>query len=217
MFRASRPRPLFRRRASRAFGPVAPLPLALGGALALVACGSGKIAEQPGPAATAEARAPADAVAVLHPTLGSEASGVVRFEAQDVGVRVISDVWDLAPGEHGYHVHVYGDCTAEDANSAGPHFDFVGDSDEPPEEIHRITGNLGDLHAGPDGHAHDEAQVELATLRGPLSIVGRAVVVHARPNDPDQPPDGAAGPRIACGVIGIAPPPETGPAPASGR
>jgi len=161
-------------------------------------------------AADAEASVALAAVAELHPTAGNEASGTVRFVQTAAGVRIASDVGGLPPGGHGYHVHVYGDCTAPDASSAGTHFNFAGPSDPPPDGVQRITGNLGDLEADSDGRARAEREVDLATLHGPRSIVGRSVVVHARPNDPASPPIGAAGPRIACGVIGLAPPPAGG-------
>jgi len=144
------------------------------------------------------------AVAVLHPTRGNEVRGVVRFAETGEGVQVVAEAAGLSEGPHAYHVHLYGDCTAPDGTSAGTHFNFVGSSKAPPEDIERITGNLGELVAGDDGRARHEARVELASLVGPKSIVGRSVVVHARGNDPDSPPIGSAGPRLACGVIGIA-------------
>jgi Cu-Zn family superoxide dismutase len=52
-----------------------------------------------------------------------------------------------------------------------------------------------------DGVVRLEATIGTARLDGPHSIIGRSVVVHARGNDPSQPPDGDAGARIACGVI----------------
>ena len=45
--------------------------------------------------------------------------------------------------------------------------------------------------------------IKHATLHGPYTIIGRSVVVHAKPNDPASPPMGEAGSRLACGVIGI--------------
>lgn len=167
----------------------------------LATCGAVPLAAT---AASAQAEVPLAAVAVLEPTKGSEARGTVRFEQTGEGVRIRSDVEGLTPGKHGYHVHLYGDCTAPDASSAGTHYNFEGPSDPPPQGIQRITGNLGNLDAGQDGRAEHEARIPLATLHGPKSIIGRSVVVHEKPNDPASPPIGAAGGRVACGVIGIA-------------
>lgn len=144
------------------------------------------------------------AIAVLHPTQGSQAHGVVRFEARDgPGLRVVAQLEGLEEGPHGSHVHLLGDCSAPDGTSAGTHFNFRGSSKSPPADIGRITGNLGDIVAGSDGKGRLEAELPNASLQGPFSILGRSVIVHARANDPSQPPIGAAGSRRACGVIGI--------------
>lgn len=148
------------------------------------------------------------AVAVLHATEGNDVGGTVRFTPAAGGLRVNAEVSGLPGDRHAYHVHLYGDCSADDGTSAGTHFNFLGSSTNPPADIGRITGNLGDLDAGAEGEATHDTLVENASLAGPKSIVGRSVVVHASANDPEQPPIGAAGPRLACGVIGIAEPRE---------
>lgn len=146
---------------------------------------------------------PKRAVAALRPTEGSDVTGTVAFTPVDEGLRVTTNARGLSPGAHGYHIHLYGDCTAADGTSAGTHFNLKGSSLNPPADIDRITGDLGNLQAGDDGIANHEAVIENASLIGPKSIVGRAVIVHEKPNDPGQPPIGAAGARQACGVIGI--------------
>jgi len=139
------------------------------------------------------------AVAVLHPTAGHGARGVVHFTANADGtLEVKSELSGLAPGVHAYHVHVYGDCSAPDGKSAGEHFAFA--SEDPSQHI---TGDLGELTADASGNARHTGRVERAS--GLDAIVGRAVVVHEHGNDPSQPPDGDAGARVACGVIGVAP------------
>ncbi len=148
------------------------------------------------------------AVATLRPLGGSEVEGVVEFEVTDEnpvagpGLRMRARFSNLPSGVHGFHVHLMGDCR-RDGKRAGTHFNFSGPSRNPPEDIARITGNLGVLEAGEDGQAQLEADIDDARLHGPYSILGRSIVVHARANDPTQPPIGAAGARIACGVIGL--------------
>lgn len=149
---------------------------------------------------------PQRAVAVLHPTAGNGVTGRVTFIPSENGLRAATRAEGLSPGEHGYHIHIYGDCSAADATSAGTHFNLDGSSLDPPEDIGYITGDLGNLEAGDDGRAVHETEIENAELTGPKSIVGRAVIVHEKPNDPGDPPIGAAGARQACGVIGIANP-----------
>lgn len=146
------------------------------------------------------------AVAILHPTAGHRASGVVRFtETEGRGIEVFAVVHGLSGGPHAFHVHVYGDCSAPDATSAGPHFHFTGSSFD--KEAKVITGNLGELreHATDDVSSH-QSLIPNASLQGEFSIIGRAVVVHAQGNDPTVTPDGGAGARLACGVIGVADP-----------
>jgi len=160
----------------------------------------GAIKEDPGKAASPEI---SRAVAVLYPTQGQEVQGTVAFTQTPEGVRVKAEVTHLPGGKHAYHVHLYGDCSGSDGKTAGTHFNFQGSSKAPPENIDRITGNLGNLEADTNGKATAESVIEHASLTGPYSIVGRSVVVHAKGNDPSSPPLGAAGSRLACGVIGI--------------
>jgi superoxide dismutase, Cu-Zn family len=150
-----------------------------------------------------ERKSVSQAITMLQPTKGNKATGSVRFEAVPEGVKVRAELSDLSPGTHAFHVHVLGNCSAPDAKSAGPHFDFEGSALHPPPDIDHITGDLGELTADASGKARFEGTIAKASLTGPFTIVGRSVVVHAKPNDPSKPPDGAAGARVACGVIGV--------------
>lgn len=153
----------------------------------------------------AETPAPvSQAIAVLQPASGSNVHGTVKFQSADGELQVHADVQNLPPGAHAYHIHLLGDCSGEDAKTAGTHFNFQGSSENPPADTQRITGDLGNLEPGSDGSASAMTTLKTASLQGPYSIIGRAVVVHEKPNDPSQPPIGGAGGRIACGVIGIA-------------
>lgn len=148
---------------------------------------------------------PKAAVAVLHGTDGNDGvSATIRFTPKDGGLAYTTEAEGLEPGKHGYHLHLYGDCSSGDGKSAGTHFNLKGSSKNPPEDIDHITGDLGDLEAGEDGSATHEGMLDGASLTGAKAIIGRGVIIHAKPNDPSQPPIGAAGSRQACGVIGIA-------------
>jgi Cu-Zn family superoxide dismutase len=147
-----------------------------------------------------------EAIAVLRPTSDSNVSGIVRFvEIQGRGVHVYAMVDGLPGGPHAYHVHVYGDCSGADGKTAGPHFSFITSSFD--KDVDFITGNLGELWATGNGSitTHDRRVLD-ASLHGEYSLLGRAVVVHERGNDFSVTPDGDAGARLACGVIGVANP-----------
>ncbi|WP_353221679.1 superoxide dismutase family protein [Salinisphaera sp. C84B14] len=154
---------------------------------------------------------PQAAVAVLHGTDGNDGvSATIRFTPQDGGLAYTTEAEGLEPGKHGYHIHLYGDCSSGDGKSAGTHYNLQGSSKNPPADIDRITGDLGDLDVGEDGTASDEGMLDGASLTGAKALIGRGVIIHEKPNDPSQPPIGAAGSRQACGVIGIAEPDSEG-------
>ncbi|MEJ2637687.1 MAG: superoxide dismutase family protein [Calditrichia bacterium] len=143
------------------------------------------------------------AIAVLHPTDGYSVHGTVTFTKVDGGIKVVADVQDLSPGKHGFHIHSAGDCSAIDASSAGGHFNPEGTKHGGPESKERHVGDLGNLVAGDDGQAHYEWVDPLLSFEGLHDIIGRAVIVHLGPDDLTSQPSGNAGPRVACGVIGI--------------
>ena len=139
------------------------------------------------------------AIAVLSPTEGNDLQGTVTFIQTPEGVRVQANLTGLTAGtEHGFHVHQYGDCSASDGTSAGGHFNPHGADHARPDAASRHVGDLGNSEA-----TYDRVDTQLA-FEGESSIIGRAVIVHGGTDDLSSQPSGAAGPRIACGVIGIA-------------
>jgi Cu-Zn family superoxide dismutase len=144
------------------------------------------------------------AVAVLHPTEGNDVSGTVVFTRTAEGVRIEATVDGLAPGKHGFHIHELGDCTAPDGTSAGGHYNPDGHPHAGPDQEPRHMGDLGNLEADQTGHATYQRVDSYVTLNGPHSIVGRGMIVHAGEDDLTSQPTGAAGARLACGVIGVA-------------
>jgi Cu-Zn family superoxide dismutase len=143
------------------------------------------------------------AIAVLHPTTGNKVTGVVTFTKAPNGIKVVADVEGLTPGMHGFHVHQYGDCSAPNADSAGGHFNPEGMTHGAPTSRERHVGDLGNVTADKDGNAHLEWTDTLLSFEGRDSIIGRGLIVHAMVDDLVSQPAGNAGPRVACGVIGI--------------
>ncbi len=144
-----------------------------------------------------------DLIAIMRPTEGNTANGIVAFIGQDEGVLVRAEIFDASPGQHGFHIHAIGDCSAPDASSAGGHFTGGERPHGSPQNMadKRHVGDLGNVAIGEDGTATYERLDTVMEIGGENSIRGRAVVLHAGQDDLTSQPSGAAGPRVACGVI----------------
>lgn len=174
--------------------------LALTALVAVVAVHAGRADSMAEPAKVTKA------VAVLAPASGSSVAGTVTFTKVDGGVKIVADVTGLIPGEHGFHIHEFGDCSAPDATSAGGHFNPHKMAHGAPDASPRHAGDFGNLVADESGKAHYERVDSVIALDGTDSILGHAVIVHEKVDDLKSQPTGNAGGRIACGVIGLAKP-----------
>jgi superoxide dismutase, Cu-Zn family len=146
------------------------------------------------------------AACVLHHTEGHKAHGTIWFIPRGDEIEISGEIMGLKPGMHAFHVHEFGDCSAPDAMSAGAHFNPEG---KPHGDIHsqeRHVGDLGNIRADGTGKAVVDIRDREIKLSGPHSVIGRALIVHADPDDLKSQPAGNAGARVACGVIGIAKP-----------
>jgi superoxide dismutase, Cu-Zn family len=149
--------------------------------------------------------APLKAVAVLHPTAGNKVSGTVTFTEVADGVQVRAEISGLTPGNHGFHVHEFGDCSAADAASAGAHFNPTKQPHAGPDAPERHVGDMGNVQADASGKAKLEyVDHQISLTNDERSVIGRSVVVHAKADDLKSQPAGDSGARIACGVIGQA-------------
>ena len=149
----------------------------------------------------AQAPPAAKATVKLSPTANQTARGEVTFTAESGGVHVVGTFSGLVYGEHGFHVHEKGDCSAPDGTSAGGHFNPASKPHGAREAAARHAGDLGNLKADPYGLARVDFVDSTLSLSGPDSIVGRAVIIHEKADDFTTQPTGAAGARQACGVI----------------
>ncbi|RJP81045.1 MAG: superoxide dismutase family protein [Candidatus Zixiibacteriota bacterium] len=146
------------------------------------------------------------AVAVMHRVEGAIPMGTVTFSERGDSMRVLVHLTGVPPGDHGFHVHEFGDCSDPLNNSMGGHFNPEGvDHGAPATEPHH-TGDMGNLSVGPDSMAHADFFVDKMTFEDDHSILGRAVVLHTGTDDFVSQPSGNSGPPLACGVIGIARP-----------
>lgn len=149
--------------------------------------------------------APSYVVSTLQPTRGSTAAGTVWLSQEGPQVLVRGRVTGLTPNqEHGFHVHEKGDCSSGDGMSAGGHLNPTGKPHGPPTGEHH-AGDLPSVKADATGTATVRTRVTGTLLGGGAAdIAGKALVVHAAPDDYATQPTGNSGARIACGVIGRA-------------
>ncbi len=139
----------------------------------------------------------------------SDFTGTATFTQDGTAVRVVVDLAGVdGAGNHGFHIHEHGTCEAHDAfKSAGGHWNPAGVEHACPPTEPRHAGDLGNIEVGSDGAAHMETIVEGLTIStGDYAVAGRALMLHAKPDDCKTQPTGDAGDRVACGVIPGGPP-----------
>lgn len=149
----------------------------------------------------------AAATAALTATEGNAVTGELRFEAMDSAVHITGQVSGLKPDtEHGFHVHEKGDCSAPDAASAGAHFNPTDSAHGRVSAAAHHAGDTDNIVADATGVATVDTRLQGATVGdgAPTDIIGKAVIVHADPDDYTTQPTGNAGARLACGVIAAA-------------
>jgi Cu-Zn family superoxide dismutase len=144
------------------------------------------------------------AVASVQPLGTSTVKGVVLFTALDHGVEISARLTGLTPGQHGFHIHEFGDCSAPDGSSAGPHFNPEGKPHGAPGADASHAGDYGNLEADANGHATLKLVSHRITLdQSATGVLGRSVIIHDKPDDLTSQPTGNAGGRIGCAVIVI--------------
>ena len=129
---------------------------------------------------------------------GSAVSGNVVFTERGGNLRIDGQLAGLTPGEHGFHIHEIGDCSAPDASSAKGHYNPTSKPHGPLDSANHHGGDLPNLTANAQGEARLADEIKGLTLK---EIIGRSVVVHADPDDYKSQPAGNSGKRVACGVI----------------
>ena len=179
------------------------LVLAASTTLALAACSSAPKTAAPAPKPAAQ-HALQRAVVNVAPASGSLVSGRLEIMAMADGVHLRGELGGLGrSGTHAIHVHERGDCSAADATSAGGHFNPAGAPHGRAGAGQHHAGDMDNLTADANGVARVDVHLAGVTLGGgaPNDILGRAVIVHAGPDDYTSQPAGNAGARVGCGVI----------------
>lgn len=147
------------------------------------------------------------AVADISPIGDGTISGTVTFTQLGDAVEVRYDLSDIASdGDHGMHVHETGDCgpdsTGTPGAAAGGHFNPLAASHGAPSArpSGRHAGDLGNIVAE-GGRATGTRIDSVLALKGPTSVIGRSMIIHAGRDDLESQPSGDAGARVGCGVI----------------
>ncbi len=147
------------------------------------------------------------AVAVLYPTKGNSASGTLTFtKTGDTSVHIHGTITGLEPNStHAFHIHEFGDASSADGMSAGGHYNPEHHQHGGPNSPEHHAGDLGNVTADGSGTVTIDIDAEGLSIAGMKDpVIGRSVVLHAKPDDLTSQPAGNAGARIAVGVIGIA-------------
>lgn len=144
------------------------------------------------------------AVAVLQPINNSNVSGIVYFNDKGGAVEIIADVNGLQQGDHGFHIHTFGDLSSVDGSSTGVIFGSLESDNKKNITGNNYRGNLGNIYALDSSLAEYKQEKFSLSLNGELSIVGRSIVIHEGEDDYETLPCGNAGRVIAVGIIGIA-------------
>jgi Cu-Zn family superoxide dismutase len=138
-------------------------------------------------------------VAVITPTKGNKVRGTLRLVQKGDEIKITGKINQLTPGEHGFHIHEFGDQRGGDGKATGGHYNPTGHDHGAPG-AHSHSGDLGNITADAEG----VAQVNVTMKGTPLHFVlGRAFVVHAGKDDLKSQPSGDAGARVATGIIAI--------------
>ena len=112
----------------------------------------------------------------------------------------------LKPGEHGFHIHEFGDMS-DGCASMGGHYNPDGVDHGDLEQGH--VGDLENVTANQDGIADFTIVAKRVDLVGDRSVVGRGMVIHADRDDLGKGGDaeslktGNAGDRLACGIVAL--------------
>lgn len=129
---------------------------------------------------------------------GSAVSGEIRFNERAGSLQVEAQLAWLSPGQHGFHIHDVGDCSAADASSAKGHFNHSSKQHGHHDSDNHHDGDMPNLVANSQGDARWVGQVKGVSLK---DIIGRSVVIHADPDDYESQPAGNSGKRVACAVV----------------
>ena len=170
----------------------------------VMACSPAKKEENQEDMPVEESAVQLTAMATMNSASGSSVTGTATFTQLDaMTVRMTLEIQGLTPGEHALHLHQNGDCSAPDASSAGGHWNPGGVDHGKRGEGQFHAGDVINLVADADGNVSWSQDIMGWTIGGDESsnILNKGVIIHEKLDDFKTQPTGAAGGRVACGVI----------------
>lgn len=148
----------------------------------------------------ADAQMSGRASATLKDADGQTVGEVLLTEAA-YGTLVQAHLRNMPSGVHAFHVHAVGACDPP-FTSAGGHFNPLGSNHGFVDQDGMHAGDLPNVHVPASGELEFDVFAPRVRLDAALfDSDGAAIVMHQGPDDYQSDPAGAAGPRIACGVI----------------
>ncbi|MDY8137025.1 superoxide dismutase family protein [Aquimarina sp. 2201CG5-10] len=131
-------------------------------------------------------------------------SGTVIFTETNGVVSMTATISNISEGNHAIHIHEIGDCSAADGTSAGGHWNPTNVSHGAWGTAPFHIGDIGNIVVNSNGNGSISRETNLWCIGcddETKNIVGKAIIVHAGPDDFSSQPSGAAGARIGCGEI----------------
>lgn len=169
--------------------------------LALVACN--EAAQQPSKEVSDEVVSQEFANAAIYDADGKEL-GSATFSGTGDGTNLSLELVGISPGEHAFHLHTTGLCEGPDFTSAGGHLNPGGNTHGKLSPGGKHLGDLPNVTVAEDGTVSQKLMLDWTFDQVESAIFdedGTAIMLHEGPDDYKTDPAGAAGPRIACGVV----------------
>lgn len=135
---------------------------------------------------------------------GSDVTGTIMLTQGEKEVSMVVSLTGLTEGEHAIHIHENGDCSSDDGKSAGGHWNPTTEDHGKWGDHDHHMGDIGNLVANGEGGATMTFSTDkwcLSCDDATRNVMGKAFIVHAAADDFESQPSGAAGARVACGVI----------------
>ncbi len=127
--------------------------------------------------------------------------GYAVLRQTPAGVLLHVSLAGLPPGAHGFHLHETGTCEPP-FKSAGGHLMEPDTKHGYLVEAGPHVGDMPNIHVPESGALELEVMTRITDMDEQLlDGDGSALVIHSGADDYRSQPSGAAGPRIACGVI----------------